>query len=304
MKFYSPNNEALAADRSKDAREVANQAGVAQFFLKPGITHVRVLPPFNERGVWYREIWEYNVVIDGQRRVFTAPSQTGQPDPFEEKKNQLIQAGGDLNIKLAEGLKVSRRFLFNALVWVTPPGVEFKHGEVVVLKAPVTVKRALLEMDQDVQGGWADITNPSSGVNVKISRTGKGLNTTYQVSPMPQRTSLAQDLMQVQVDVNGLNLYNLDELYLPLPYEELKVAANKITASIPTLVQAVVPAGYVQVTPQPVTVQPVTVQPVALPPPPVVVPGVVVSSTTIPMTPVVEQFVPGMQIPPPPPPIK
>lgn len=282
MQFHKPNDEALNADHSKDKREVSEQGGVKAFYLQPGVTNLRILPPFNERGVWYRELYEYNVVVDGQRRVFSAPIQNGEADPFEEKRQQLLSLGGEANIKAAEALKPTRRFLFNALIWVGPPGVEFTRGEVVVLKAPVTVKRHLLEMDRDVQGGWADITNPTNGVNLKISRTGKGLNTEYSVSPMPHRSDLTQDLAQVQVDINNLKLYNLDELYQPLPYDELKRIVAKIGA---------------------VTVNAPT--PVAVPTPPPVAPVVPVPVTLPQPTPVApEAFVPGMTIPPPPPPVK
>jgi hypothetical protein len=282
MQFHKPNDETLNQDFSKDKREVAEQGGVKAFYLQPGVTNLRILPPFNERGVWYRELYEYNVVVDGQRRVFSAPSQFGNPDPFEEKRQQLLSLGGEANIKAAESLKPTRRFLFNALIWVAPPGVEVTRGEVVVLKAPVTVKRHLLEMDRDVQGGWADITNPSNGVNLKISRTGKGLNTEYSVSPMPHRSDIAQDLAQVQVDLNTLNLYNLDELYQPLPYEELKKVVAKIGA---------------------VTVS--APQPVAVPTPPPVPVAPVQVTAPVPVVPQApEAFVPGMNIPPPPPPIK
>lgn len=282
MQFHQPNAEALDADRSKDARQVAEQGGVKAFYMQPGVTNVRVLPPFSEKGVWYREIWEYNVVVDGQRRVFTAP--VDGPDPIEEKRQALISAGGDINIKAAEGLKASRRYLCNALVWVAPPNTEFTRGQVVVLKVPVTVKRHLLEMDRDVQGGWADITNPQSGVNIKVSRTGKGLNTEYSVSPMPKRSDLGADLAAVGVDVNSLQLFDLDSLYPAQSYEELKVVASKIgNVIVPGSAQpAVLPTAVV---PQTVANAPLQQVPVNVVPAPVA-------------------FVPGMDIPPPPPAIK
>jgi hypothetical protein len=273
MAFFTPNNEVLDADFSKDKRDVQEQGGVKAFYLQPGVTNVRILPPFSEKGVWYREIREYNLVVDGQRRVFTAPAD-GDVDPIEEKRQALLSAGGDFNIKAAEGIKANRRYLLNALVWVAPPNTEFARGVVVALKVPVTVKRHLLEMDRDVQGGWANITDPNNGVNIKISRTGKGLNTEYSVSPMPNRSNLTNDLAAVGVDVNALQLFNLDELYPALPTEELRRVASKVG-------NVVVPG---QATPV-VIAQPVQQVAAQLQTP---VPAPVV-------------FVPGMDIPPPPP---
>jgi len=297
MEFHQPNAEALDADRSKDARQVAEQGGVKAFYLQAGVTNVRILPPFSAKGVWYRELYEYNVVVDGQRRVFTAP--IDGPDPIEEKRQALLQAGGDFNIKAAEGLKATRRYLFNALVWFAPPGVEFTRGEVVVLKAPVTVKRHLLEMDRDVQGGWADITNPASGVNIKVSRTGKGLNTEYSVAPLPKRSDLSADLAAVQVDVNSLKLFNLDELYQPLSYDDLKRVASKIgNVVVPAAaVPAVLPTAVQFVPVQGGTTPTVQFVPTATT---AVVPPVNVMTATV--SP--EAYIPGMDIPPPPPAIR
>jgi len=278
MAFFTPNNEVLDADFSKDKRDVQEQGGVKAFYLQPGVTNVRVLPPFSQKGVWYREIREYNLVVDGQRRVFTAPGE-GDADPIEEKRQALLAAGGEFNIKAAEGIKANRRYLLNALVWVAPPNTEFERGTVVALKVPVTVKRHLLEMDRDVQGGWANITDPTSGVNIKISRTGKGLNTEYSVSPMPNRSNLTNDLAAVGVDVNSLQLFNLDELYPALPTDELRKVASKVGNVIVPGAATPVLVPTVQVNPG---LQQVTVTPVSAP----------------------VAFVPGMEIPPPPPALK
>lgn len=263
MQFYAPNNQALEADRAKDAREAIEQDGPKAFYLKPGVTQVRILPPFSDRGVWYREISEYSFVSDGQRRTVTAPT-VDMNDPVAEKRQALLDAGGDANIKLAKDLKPRRKFLFNVLVWSAPPGVEFKQGQVYVLKAGVTTKRALLDLDRDAQGGWADITNPQQGVNLRITRKGTGLNTEYSVSPMPQRTDLAQDLAAVGVNINDIQLYDLDALYPPKDPASLVELVHGIRADVGAPgASAANPAGVGQSVPGTHATTPVPVAPVS-----------------------------------------
>ena len=51
MAFFQPNNEVLDVDRSKDAQKTADQGGIKAFYLQPGITNVRILPPFSTKKI-------------------------------------------------------------------------------------------------------------------------------------------------------------------------------------------------------------------------------------------------------------
>jgi len=222
--FFQPNTEALDADYAKDKREVAEMDEVRPFKLEQGVTEVRILPPFNERGTWYREIKEYFFDNDGQFNRITSPSSFGLPDPVAEKRQQLIDAGGEANLELAKELREQRSFLYNVIIKSAPAGVEFVPGKVYVLKSGVKVKRSLLNHDRDGQGGWADITNPDAGVTFRITRSGKGFKTDYQVQTLPMRTTLAQDCAAAgMAPIGAENLYNLDALYPPLPEDEIRM---------------------------------------------------------------------------------
>lgn len=233
MKYFAPNEQQLEQDRARDRKEAVEQEGPRAFYLKPGITTVRILPPYSEKGVWYREILEYSFMVDGQRRTFTAPSQFGLPDPVAEKAEQLKQMGGEANLKAAKELQPRKRFLVNALIENAPQGVEYTPGKVEVVKIGVKLKRQLLDLDRDVQGGWANITDPNNQVVLRLSRTGSGLQTEYSVQPLPNRTNLTEYLQSIGQDIAAIELYDLDALYPPRDYDELAMAVLGIGSSAP-----------------------------------------------------------------------
>jgi hypothetical protein len=222
--FHKPNREMLDAELAKDRREVAEQSGPRPHKLQAGVTEIRILPPYNESGAWYRELREYYFDVDGQTNRFTSPSQFGLPDPIAEKRNELMEAGGVANLTLAKEMREQRAFLYNVIIKSAPPGVEFVPGQVYVLKTGVKLKRALLNHDGDEQGGWNDITNPEQGVTFRITKSGKGFKTDYQLQTLPTRTRLEDDLNAVGMGMIGPeNLYNLDELFPPMSEQEIRM---------------------------------------------------------------------------------
>jgi hypothetical protein len=238
--FFQPNNEALEADFAKQKREAVQEGEIRPFQLQKGVTELRILPPFNERGVWYRELKEYFFSVNGEWTRITSPSQFGLPDPVAEKRQELNDIGGQANMDMAKTMLEKRIYLYNVIVKSAPQGVEFVPGQVYVLKTGVKVKRALLNFDRDPGGGWSDITNEDHGVTFRITRSGSGLNTDYQVAPCANRTRLEDDLAAVNMGpITGANLYDLDALFPPLPYEEIKmklvgIRAAKAETNVPT----------------------------------------------------------------------
>jgi hypothetical protein len=273
-KFYKPNTEYLDAEFARDKREVAEQGEIRPMKLESGVTELRILPPFNERGAWYREIKEYFFENDGHYNRLTSPSQFGLPDPVAEKRQALLNAGGEANLAIAKDLQEQRAFLYNVIVKSGPPGFDFVPGKVYILKTGVKVKRALLSHDRDGQGGWADITNEENGVTFRIQKSGKGFKTDYQVSVCPNRTNIDDDLAACgMAPIGQEHLYNLDEMYPPLPEDEIKMRllgmgphtapTTTVTAQQPQFQPvAGAPNGQQPVQQQPVQQQPVQQQPV------------------------------------------
>jgi hypothetical protein len=208
FKFYPPNEELLEQQRARDAKE-AIDSNPDSFFLKKGRTQVRILPPYSEEGVWFKEIHEH--FLNGL--MYTCPAQYGDDCPACNESARIGALGGEANVELSRSIRLRKQFLFNVLVKSAPPGVEFERGKVYVLKAGVMVKRAILALDRDRQSGWTGITDLETGFDIAIMREGEGMmNTRYSVMPT-QRSNLVEQLAAMQIDLNALSLHNLDEIY-------------------------------------------------------------------------------------------
>lgn len=221
---YEPNKTTLSQERARDSRETVFDFEDT-FFLQKGITSVRILPPYSEEGVWFRELVEYRIAGEGSATFLTAP-EPGEPDPVADFIDHLRSLGDEASLEVAKELRPRRQYLFNALI-LSAPQAEFEKGKVYVLKTGVSVKRDLLQFDQDEQLGWADITNLEKGVNFNINRTGTGLKTEYNVSPMSERTNVQEYLASVGVDINTVKLHDLNNIYTPREASEMQAVLKK-----------------------------------------------------------------------------
>lgn len=278
FEFSPPNEEELTNELARDRKETESQGGADTIYLKQGITQLRVLPPHpNSNGRFFRRIFEHNLLLpDGTKKLITAP-EPGDYNPILEVAETLQKSG---NLEAAKRLRPTERYLINAIVQSAPQGVEYVPGKVYVVKVPKSVKRDLLQLDQDIQSGFADITGVYSatkgeglqGISIRITRTGSGLSTRYQTMPTALRTDLAADLAAIGIDINDLQLYDLYNLFPAPSTEELKDLAAQLTN--PTSPSATpVPVPNVQVAPGAnapiiprVTVPQPTPQPTAAPP--------------------------------------
>src|SRR3990167_4153870 len=87
---YKRNDEAL--DRARQ-RDVANENGFGQYAqtLKSGITTLRIMPAFNEKGVWLQEITEH--FVSGKNRSFPCVADSAGRCPICEYGASLAAQG-------------------------------------------------------------------------------------------------------------------------------------------------------------------------------------------------------------------
>lgn len=289
--FFPRNDQLLQQERAKDAKEELERAenGVQVYFLKSGTTVVRILPPYNERGVWFREIQEHNLQVAGRWLSATCPRPFGQVCPICNHGESIAQARTEEALEESRPFRPATRFLFNALVLSDDKGTTAAKG-LYVLKTGITVKRGLLLLD--THASYSDITNLDSGFDVSIMRSGTGLDTKYNVLPIPERTSVNQNLMNQGLNPQAILIpYDLDTLFPPKSADELQAMlegkqaapgfpaqARPAPAPAPVAAPAPAPQPVPVATPQPVPVttttgpQPVTVNnptpAPTLPPPP------------------------------------
>lgn len=221
--FFEPNQEALQKEYKKDRKErVDNDTSnnVPAIFLKPGVTQLRILPPYSEKGMWFREIKEHWIQPVG---ACTCPRTIGEECPVCEEGTKLYEERTESSIAAARELRPRSAFLFNAVPYSGPDeNLKMENG-VKVLKTGVTVKRDILDLDQDEAGGWGNITSLEDGIDIRIERRGQGrMDTTYTVKGIPKRSNLLEKLQTVGLSLEDLKPFNLDKVFPPRSYDDLK----------------------------------------------------------------------------------
>lgn len=258
-------------------------------FLQKGVTQVRVLPPREGSNEWYVGVHEHYIQksdnFDGGS--VTCPRPSGQHCPFCDEGERLITEGeaeGDA-AKTEEGKNLMPRIQYfaNVVCYSSPNGKNSLKNGALVMKFGETVKRTLLDLNQN-EGGWAEITKIDGGVDLRITREGEGkTHTRYSVMPLPDRTNLREKLTEVGLDYDGLAFADLNNLYPPRSYDELLELKElgtmrrgfppKPSTPRPTAVKVEEPEEVLEPVTPPAQPEVPTPQVPAIPPPPPTVTG-------------------------------
>lgn len=213
-----PDFQREAYEESKKVREGGDGKTL---FLKTGMTHVRILPPTEGAKSWFRAYKEHGLRTDGKYGTYTCPeSVDGSECPICEAGTVLYELKGDNNIKKAKKLYPKAAYLYNAYVYSNPDGKTLNDG-IFTLKSGPVVWKQLMEFDNDPAGDWGDITNITNGVDLRITRAGKGrFDTTYTVMGVPTRSNIMDKVAAAGAEFGVPT--DLSEVYPPLSYEELE----------------------------------------------------------------------------------
>lgn len=230
MKSFPPNSDILNSERQKADKDWdGERQELNMLYLKPGVTQIRILPPYSEKGLWFREVMEHTLQTSEGRWVsVTCPGMEGEACALCDKGLELMAEGTEEKAKAGNQLKPRYQYLFNTVCFSSPiegPNAP-KVNHVSVMKAGKSVFRQILQLDQDEAMGWCDITNAEKGINLTIKRSGKGLETKYQVNVHGGRTNLKESLEAQGVDLGSLEQVDLDSLFPHRSYEELQDLAD------------------------------------------------------------------------------
>ena len=166
--------EKLLARKKKLAEKGTSSAFI---FPKNGTTRVRILSagPDNEPAI---EIVRFYV---NGHSVFS-PATFEEPCPFMEEYKRLKDSKDEDDKKLAKKMVPSRRYALACLIFKDAKGQEMDYnGEPRLLMVPSSVYQDIIEywLDEDEAG---DMTDPKTGYDIKIERSGSGqFDTTYSV---------------------------------------------------------------------------------------------------------------------------
>lgn len=216
---FPRNEDALNKARQND---INGNNGNFALSIKSGRTTLRVMPSWNERGVWFHEVMEHFIAT--KNRSFPCIYKSEGRCPVCEHGASLAAQGQE---DLAKEFRVMPKFLANVLVLSEPSGkLSIKDG-IKVMKLPITVKKMLLDLDTDISGGYGDITDYYNGFNVNIDRSGQGLGTRYNVKPVPQRVDIIKTIQEEGLNVENFQLIALDSF---VPYKSLEELSEEFEA--------------------------------------------------------------------------
>lgn len=295
--FFQRNEAAMAHEKDVVEKQAAEWGvGADMLYLRPGSTMVRILPPYSQAGVWFRQIVRHRVRTSGQVVICACPTLHDLPCMICEKAQELKESNDPIKMKFAkDNLKPAIRYLYNVLCYSAPAdnrGQQAEFGKVYVLEGGIMVHKQLVSLDTDTMTGWVDITNFQRGVNVIIKRTGSNLDTKYDVQPSGHgRTDVCAELQARGFDPAKLVPVDLDALFTPPDREKQAeiVSRLQIGSSLPVGAGGFIPP-----------LQPtVPFQPPVVPGIPVVPPVSDGSNglTLIPRVPVVPSGIPGVPVP-------
>jgi hypothetical protein len=153
------------------------------FKVKTGENRIRILPSNREDGaIVVKSILHYGFKVDGKNRVFPCMSSLGKPCPVC-KLISHHDSDTDPDVQdLIKQIGPRKGFLFNVL--------DRKSNENVVkiMSVGVTVAREINNLLND--DDYRDFTDPESGRDIKITRTGEGFGTKYSTRVAPKESAI------------------------------------------------------------------------------------------------------------------
>lgn len=218
-------------DNIRTSIDEENNKGNKVFRFKQGKTLIRIMPPFNANGKWHKETQEYFFDCpDLEKRVYISPRPGGR-DPLYEYGAMMYKKGGPDNIATAKLLRAKKKIYVNAVVLQSPDNAELTD-KIVTMQIPITVAKQLLEHDIDEAQGWGNITSPTNGVNVWITREGSTVqDTRYTMMLLPHRTNILTIMKEMGHDLTEQTLPDLDQMFVPNSPEELKEVLEVLKSS-------------------------------------------------------------------------
>lgn len=185
-------------------------------YPKEGTTRVRIKSQGDDKELGLEIIQFY---LEGEGGVIS-PATFDEPCPFMEKYNELKNSKDDDDKELAKHLVPRRRYVIGGLVYEDDKGSKVGYeGQDKGILIPRAVYQDIIDLylDEDEAG---DMTDPISGYDIKITRSGSGkFDTTY--SARACKPSKLDKKYQGDVDLEGIVRNQIKS------YDELEDMLNK-----------------------------------------------------------------------------
>jgi hypothetical protein len=184
--------ENLAKLRDKISRVDVSTGSSGFMRIQDGRNIIRILPQVGKMEYFFQTVGRHMIPPDG-KKFFYCPKFTseGEKDcPICEYVEELYKTGDKVNKALASELRVKRMFWMNVI-----DRANEKSGPQIYTPG-VTVFGAVSSLIGDPDYG--DIFDLEDGIDLIIEKSGKGLDTEYQVKTKRSSTPLSDDPAMVK----------------------------------------------------------------------------------------------------------
>jgi hypothetical protein len=163
---------------------------------KDGDNLIRIMPPWDENVDTFFVQGGAHFNVGPQGKVFSCPRQSdNSAECYLCDLVDQLGSGDEADREEAKDLRVRRSWMVN-VVDLKDPGAGVK-----VWKAGVKAFKQLLEYIEDPDYG--DITDPETGYNIKVMKSGKDLNTEYTIRCAKNPSAFEHtDLLDALIDLS------------------------------------------------------------------------------------------------------
>lgn len=192
-------------------KQLESKGGGGGFvYPKEGATRVRIKSQGDDKELGLEIIQFY---IEGEGGIIS-PATFDEPCPFMDKYNELKSSKNDDDKELAKRLVPRRRYVIGGIVYDDDKGTKVGYdGQDKGILIPRAVYQDIIDLylDEDEAG---DMTDPVSGYDIKITRSGSGkFDTTY--SARACKSTKLEKKYQGEVDLESIvrsQIKSYDEL--------------------------------------------------------------------------------------------
>lgn len=193
----------------RKAQSKADKRGMKWWKPKEGENIIRILPPWSADGMFAKEAgYHYGVSQDA---TYACPKVCkGLPCPVCETVSDLFRSKRSEDMTLAKRIGVKTRYFYNILDRVAKDKVVYVFGS----GSMVYEKVLGIFADKD----YGDVTEITTGYDLKIMKSGEGLDTSYEVRPVKNSSAVMnwETKKKAMVDLDAIVEADL------LPYKKLK----------------------------------------------------------------------------------
>ncbi len=203
-------NKTRKTDMSQIEQRLAELGSGTFFKPKEGKNIIRILPPWNDDGMFFFE-QPYHYGLKKEGRTLTIAG----PNPIVMKYLKKMSEMGSEDAKLAKRLEPRTKYYANIL--------DRKSKKIMIWGFSKKILQTILSAMADPDYG--DITDEEDGHDIVIERVGTGLETKYEVRVRPKPSEVGDD-------VNLDNLHILDEVVEDYSDSEIKAMLKETFDSV------------------------------------------------------------------------